>query len=388
MKKQILIVEDENDCAELLTYNLQKENYEAVIARNGKEAIEAVQRQMPDVVLLDVMMPELNGWEVCRILRESINGKSLPIIMLTALSEEEERVKGLSLGADDYLSKPYSVKELLLKIKKHIDRQETIKKLMAREQEQDTALECLVHELKGSIHVIGGFSSHALRQDSSNKHLQTINTVASHAERLLRDATPLPRLETRGKSLSIKHIDIDPMISEPADVVLNAGVAHQMVNAASLISEIAETTRILIGNKPVSVEVREPSLSVMINTDSVRLRQILINLVSNAAKYTEQGKIVITLSVIGSWMEIAISDTGVGIREEDLHKLFTTYGRIEDAKTKEQGGAGLGLSISKNLAELLGGMISVTSSYGKGTTFVVSLPLQQVNSQRGLYTAE
>jgi signal transduction histidine kinase len=388
MKKQILIVEDENDCAELLTYNLQKENYEAVIARNGKEAIEAVQRQKPDVVLLDVMMPELNGWEVCRILRESTNGKSLPIIMLTALSEEEERVKGLSLGADDYLSKPYSVKELLLKIRKHIDRQETIKQLMAREQEQDTAMQCLVHELKGSIHVIGGFSSHALRQDASNKHLQTINTVASHAERLLRDATPLSRLETRGKGLSIKHVDIDPMISEPADVVPNTRVAHQLVNAASLISEIAETARILIGNKPVSVEVREPSLSVMINTDNFRLRQILINLVSNAAKYTEQGKIVITLSVIGSWMEIAISDTGVGIKEEDFHKLFTNYGRIEDAKTKEQGGAGLGLSISKNLAELLGGTISVTSSYGKGTTFVVSLPLQQVNSQRGLYSAE
>jgi signal transduction histidine kinase len=280
------------------------------------------------------------------------------------------------------------VKELLLKIRKHIDRQETIKQLMAREQEQDTAMQCLVHELKGSIHVIGGFSSHALRQDASNKHLQTINTVASHAERLLRDATPLSRLETRGKGLSIKHVDIDPMISEPADVVPNTRVAHQLVNAASLISEIAETARILIGNKPVSVEVREPSLSVMINTDSVRLRQILINLVSNAAKYTEEGKIVITLSVIGSWMEIAISDTGVGIKEEDFHKLFTNYGRIEDAKTKEQGGAGLGLSISKNLAELLGGTISVTSSYGKGTTFVVSLPLQQVNSQRGLYSAE
>ncbi len=391
MKKQILIVEDENDCAELLTYNLQKENYEAVIARNGKEAIEAVQRQMPDVVLLDVMMPELNGWEVCRILRESTNGKSLPIIMLTALSEEEERVKGLSLGADDYLSKPYSVKELLLKIKKYIDRQETIKELVAREQEQDTALQCLVHELKGSIHVIGGFSSHALRQDTSNKHLQTINTVATHAERLLRDAPLLSRLETRGKSLPIKHVDVDQLISEPADfihVVPNVKVAHQLVNAASLISEIADTARMLIGKKPVTVEVKTLALSVMISTDSVRLRQILINLVSNAAKFTEQGKIVITLSVIGSWMEIAVSDTGVGIKEEDLHKLFTAYGRIEDAKTKEQRGTGLGLAISKNLAELLGGTISITSFYGKGSTFVLSLPLQQADGQRGLYSAE
>jgi signal transduction histidine kinase len=87
-------------------------------------------------------------------------------------------------------------------------------------------------------------------------------------------------------------------------------------------------------------------------------------------------------------VNIAVSDTGVGIKEQDLPKLFTTYGRIEDAKTKEKEGTGLGLAISKNLAELLGGMISVTSSYGKGTTFVVSLPLQQVDSQRELYSAE
>jgi two-component system, sensor histidine kinase len=136
------------------------------------------------------------------------------------------------------------------------------------------------------------------------------------------------------------------------------------------------------------VEIKAPALSVMISTDNVRLRQILINLVSNAAKYTEQGKIVITLAVIGSWMEIAVSDTGIGIKDEDLHKLFTAYGRIDDANTKEQGGTGLGLAISKNLAEVLGGTISISSIYGKGTTFVVSLPLQQVNSQRGLYNAE
>ena len=185
MKKQILIVEDENDCAELLSYHLQKDNYQTVIAHNGKEAIEAVQRQTPDAVLLDVMMPELNGWEVCRILRESAKGKSLPIIMLSALSDEEARLKGLNLGADDYLPKPYSMKELLVKISKHLDRQQTIKQLNAREQEQDTTLRTMVHELKNSLNVIGGFSSIALRKDDSNKYLKTINTAAFHAERLL-----------------------------------------------------------------------------------------------------------------------------------------------------------------------------------------------------------
>ena len=126
MNKQILIVEDEYDCAELLRYNLQKEGYQTVIAHCGEEAINAVQRHTPDAVLLDIMLPELNGWEVCRILRESSRGKSLPIIMLTAMSDEEARIKGLSLGADDYLSKPYSMKELLLKVRKLIDKEQAI----------------------------------------------------------------------------------------------------------------------------------------------------------------------------------------------------------------------------------------------------------------------
>jgi signal transduction histidine kinase len=249
----------------------------------------------------------------------------------------------------------------------------------------------MVHELKNSLNVIGGFSSIALRKDDSNKYLKTINAAASHAESLLNDAPLLSRLETKGESLSIKQADTGPLISEAADIfhdTVKSKVAHQHVNAVSLISEIAETTRILIGKKPVSVEVTAPAMAVMISTDNVRLRQILINLVSNAAKFTEQGKIAITLSIIGNWMEIAVSDTGIGIKEEDLHNLFTAYGRIEDAKTEKHGGMGLGLTISKNLTELLGGTISITSIYGKGATFVVSLPMQNMERQGGLYNAE
>jgi len=181
------------------------------------------------------------------------------------------------------------------------------------------------------------------------------------------------------------------LISETSDVIRDAvktKVAHHQVNAATLISEIAETTRILIKNKPISVEVTAPAMDVMISTDNVRLRQILINLVSNAAKFTEEGKISITLSVIGSWMEIAISDTGIGIREEDLNKLFIAYGRIGDAKNKKHEGTGLGLKISRDLADLLGGSISVASIYGKGSTFVLSMPMQSMERLGGLYNVE
>jgi len=214
MKKQILIVEDENDCAELLSYHLQKENYQTVIARNGEEAIDAVQCRTPDAILLDVMMPELNGWEVCRILRESTKGKTTPIIMLSALSDEEERIKGLSLGADDYVSKPYSMKELLLKIRKYIDRQQTLKQLKTREQEQDTAMQYMVHEMKNAMTVIGAYSTIALKKNDPRAYLKPINLAALHAESLLNDASLLAHLEKTGGRLTAEPIDL--VLTPPA----------------------------------------------------------------------------------------------------------------------------------------------------------------------------
>lgn len=136
MNEQILIVEDEQDTAELLRYNLEKSGYTAVRARNGEEAIDAVQCNAPDLVLLDIMMPELNGWEVCKVLRESSKGRTIPVIMLSALADEEARVKGLGLGADDYVTKPFSVKELLLRVGRQIKRRQDIRRFQAREMEK------------------------------------------------------------------------------------------------------------------------------------------------------------------------------------------------------------------------------------------------------------
>lgn len=153
-------------------------------------------------------------------------------------------------------------------------------------------------------------------------------------------------------------------------------VKYQVVDVVSLLSEIAETTRILVGDKPVTVNVVVTSNPLCITTDPVKLRQIVTNIASNAAKFTAEGAIVITLGIRDSCMEIEVSDTGIGIRQEDLHLLFTTFGQIEDPAVKTHEGTGLGLAISKNLARLIGGSISLTSTFGQGTKFTVSLPMQ------------
>jgi signal transduction histidine kinase len=229
----------------------------------------------------------------------------------------------------------------------------------------------VTHELRSPVNAIIGLAE-LLRMSADKGSIEQIKERLSF---MISSATNLRNVITN--ILDLSKIEAGKM-----------DVAHQDINAVSLISEIAETARLLLGNKPVAVEVRAPVMTTMVSTDPIKLRQILMNLVSNAAKFTESGRIEIALSILGSSLMIAISDTGIGIKEEDLHKLFTAFSQIEDAKTKKHEGTGLGLTISKNLVELIGGTISITSTYGKGTTFVVSLPLQNTERRGGLYSAE
>jgi signal transduction histidine kinase len=149
----------------------------------------------------------------------------------------------------------------------------------------------------------------------------------------------------------------------------------QPVDVRALVQEVAETTRVLLGSKPVIVEVAVPAEPVVLQTDPIKVRQVLINLAGNAAKFTDQGKISLALAVAESRVELTVSDTGIGIKEEHLDKLFKAFSQVADAKTKRHEGTGLGLTISKNLVELIKGTITLTSTFGKGTRIRVSLPL-------------
>jgi signal transduction histidine kinase len=164
--------------------------------------------------------------------------------------------------------------------------------------------------------------------------------------------------------------------------------SYQHFNATALISEIAEATRILIGNKPVTVEVTVPALPVMITTDPVKLLRIVTNLANNAAKFIEKGAIRISLAIHGRRIEIGVSDTGVGIKEEHINKLFAAFCWSGENRTKCHEGTVIGLTATRNLRELNGGTMSVTRNEGKRTTFMISLPNDNEERQRWLYNAE
>lgn len=357
MHEQVLIVEDEQDVAELLRYNLEKERYRPVVAHTGEEALEAVRFRIPDVVLLDIMLPGLDGWDVCRILRESPKGKSVPVIMLTALSSEEARIQGLTLGADDYVSKPFSIRELLLKIRKFVDRQQTLKVLMAKAQEGDTSLQCLIHELKNSINVIGGFSALALRKGEIPDYLRTINIAAAHAESLLDNASLLSRIETQQGSLPMGPLDIGAMIEEA--VVAFRGTAN---NRQIEINVVNSTYSLVMGN-------------------CTAIRQVLMNLLSNAVKYNRYGgKVWMTMKEMREGLSVSITDEGCGIPSKAIPNIFDKFYRA--AGSEQIKGAGLGLYIVKLLVEAMDGKISATSKPGIGSTFTVSFRKANVGLEK------
>jgi signal transduction histidine kinase len=171
-------------------------------------------------------------------------------------------------------------------------------------------------------------------------------------------------------------------------VKVSEQVSYRHFDAAALISEIAETTRIQLGNKPVTVDVTVPVLPVMAASDPIKVRHIITTLVSNAANLTEQGTIGISLSVYGRRLEIGVSDTGIGIKEEHMHKLIAACGLIEEDRTEKPEGIATGLTVSRKLRELVGGTISVTNNHGKGITFLISLPNDNQEMLRSLYRAE
>jgi len=344
----VLIVEDEPDVAELIRYNLAREGFATLIAESGDKAVEMALRSTPDLVLLDIMLPGMNGWEVCQAIRNSANGRHVPIIMVSALTTEENRIKGLSLGADDYISKPFSVQELLIKTRNSVSRHARIKELSARQQEQDNSTRYLLHEMRSAISIIGGFSSLAARKSENSTYLAHINSSAHHMESLLDDVALLAKLEKGHGSLPREEVDI-----------------------ADIIASLAESFRETAGTSHISLATGAPS-SLKVVANAAAFRQILTNLISNAIKYNrDHGTVRITCEAVDDKGVLSVIDTGSGIRKEDQESVFNKFYRARGSEGVP--GSGLGLYIAKLLAEAMGGSISVTSSLGEGSTFSLFL---------------
>ncbi|NTW65568.1 MAG: response regulator [Nitrospirae bacterium] len=354
----VLIVEDEPDVAELIRYNLDRDGFATLIAESGDRAVEAVLQSTPDLVLLDIMLPGMNGWEVCQTIRDRTTGRHVPIIMVSALTTEESRIKGLSLGADDYITKPFSVQELLIKTRNIVSRHAQIRELTAREQEQDSATRYLIHEMKNALNIIGGYSHLAALKSNGSPYLAEIHSSTLHMEALLNDVALLAKLEKGRGEILREEVDA-------------AGIAASLADS---LRERAETRHISLttdGSSPINAI-----------GSAVALRQILTNLISNAIKYNrDHGSVRITCEAVDDKVVLSVIDTGPGIGKDELAQVFDKFYRARSSEGIA--GSGIGLYIAKLLTEAMGGSISVTSSLGKGSAFSLFLKRPAASKREG-----
>nr|WP_320120001.1 hybrid sensor histidine kinase/response regulator [uncultured Marinifilum sp.] len=363
----VLVVDDNPNNLKIVALTLRELNFKIVIATNGKDALNLVERTNPDLILLDIMMPEMDGFEVCKILKSKKENENLPIIFLTAVGEKSKIVKGFELGGVDYITKPFNKEELIIRIKTHLELkftrdelQETSDHLSELNKLKDKMFSVIGHDLRGplgNIKMTLDFLAKDFFEYGSDDYKETMKTLVQSSEDV---SELLENLLGWAKSQS------GILKFHPEDIVLE---------------ELVESTYFMFKN---NLNMKKISFSpkikekLKVHTDTYMLKMVLKNIVSNAIKFTpEGGDISISTENINGDFRIVISDTGVGIPAEDLPKLFNENEHLSTYGTNGESGSGLGLKVANNFAGKMNGQILVESEAGKGSKFILELPFSE-----------
>lgn len=371
---RILLADDNADMREYVK-RLLSPHWTVEAVEDGAAALAAVRERMPDLVLTDVMMPGMNGFELLQALRADPRTREIPIILLSARAGEESRVEGLEAGADDYLVKPFSARELMARVGAHLElarlRRESLQneQRLRKEAEEANRLKSqffssVSHDLRTPLNAIVGYiyllmnGTYGPLAENQKMPLDGIQRNVRELLRLINDVLDLARIDS-GKM----------------------PVERSSVRLSSIIEEITIEMKPLLEMKSLSIHSHVPENLPDIDSDAMKIKQIVTNLVSNAVKFTEKGGVTIRVENLSKegWVEITVSDTGMGIEPEFLPKIFESFYQIEESRAF--GGSGLGLTIVKELVNLLQGRIRVTSEVGKGSTFTIFLPYRIVPSK-------
>jgi signal transduction histidine kinase len=332
------------------------------IVGDGMAALAAARTRRPDVIVSDVMMPGLDGFGLIRELRRDPALDTIPVIVLSARAGEEARLEGLTRGADDYLVKPFSARELLGRVAAVLQsddiRRHALKALREADRRKDEFLATLSHELRNPLAPLrNGLHVMRLKSDGAGGTgalLEIMERQVNHLVRLVDDLLEMSRI-TRG--------------------VLE--LRRERVELSTVVRNALETSEPLIQEGRHRLDVSLPGEALWLEGDPVRLSQVLSNLLNNAAKYTpDAGVIALSARRDGGMAVVSVRDNGIGIAPEGLTRIFEMFSREGREGARGQGGLGIGLTLSRRLAEMHGGTIDATSEgEGRGSEFIVRLPL-------------
>jgi two-component system, sensor histidine kinase and response regulator len=415
---EILIVEDSRTQAVRLQYLLEKHDYGVRAANNGVEALTFMKDRLPDLVITDIIMPEMDGYELCRKIKDDPSSRDVPVMLLTSLSDPSDVIKGLQCGADNFITKPYKENFLVSRIRsilinqemrktastslgleiffggqkyiinsdriqiidllfssfenaveKNQDLENAVRELKATQEELGRAKEAaenanrakslflanMSHDIRTPMNGIIGMTDLCLDTELTDEQREYLGMVKSSADSLLsllNDILDFSKIE--GGMLELEKIDF---------------------NLSDTVEDTVKSLAYLAHKKGLELACRiHTEVPVALVGDPGRLRQIIVNLVGNALKFTETGEVVLEVDLQdededAAVLRFSITDTGIGIPPEKQEKIFEAFSQAEESTTRRYGGTGLGLSISTKLVSLMGGKIWVESEPGKGYVF-------------------
>ncbi len=380
----ILVVDDEPDNFDVIEALLSPQPYQLHYVSDGQQLLDRIDTFEPDLILLDVMMPGIDGIEVCRQLKQNSQWEGVPVLMVTALNSKEDLAQCLNAGADDFLSKPVSFIELTARVKSLLRTRQQYLQLVRRTQELSQVNQTLrlaeaeiikalegeralnelksrfvsmtSHEFRTPLGVIA--SSAGILQDYGDrisptqrqKHLKRIQSSVDHMTRLLEDVLTLSRVEAGKLSLQTQAIALKELLQ----------TTIEDLNLLELTPRIK-----------LSIDDSVPDV---LELDARLLRQVLDNLLANALKYSDSDTLVyLTATYDQGHLCLTVRDQGIGIAPADQAHLFESFHRGENVSNIP--GTGLGLAIVKKLIDLSGGAIECHSQLNQGTTFRVTLPM-------------
>lgn len=363
--RKILVVDDEPELLKMVMYNLGKEGYSAIGAESGEKAVEFAMRENLSLIILDMMLPGIDGIEVLETLKKNSVTRDIPVVFLTARNEMSCVVRGLKAGAVDYVTKPFNFGELLARINRHLELKIARDGLAASErflveanQTKDKFFKIITHELINPFAALCGISRFLVQNYNlfdDDKRLEMIHSILQASENGM---TLLKNL------LDWSKMQSDKMECRP-DFVDICGIAEKNI---LLMKVRADYKGIQIVN---DLDDKAP-----VYADPNMADMIIRNLMSNAVKFTpKDGQVKIHSRVSDDFREITVSDTGVGIGKGNLEKLFRIDAHHRSSGTDNEQGTGLGLILCKEFVERNGGTIGIESEPGKGTEVVFTLPV-------------
>jgi two-component system sensor histidine kinase/response regulator len=365
---KILIVDDVMSNVLLLKVLLTNEKFAIATASNGRQALEQVEKENPDLVLLDVMMPDMSGFEVAQHLKSNPQTAEIPIIFLTALNSTADIVKGFQVGANDFISKPFNKEELIIRVTHQISLVAAKRLILSKTEElqrtiagRDKLYSVIAHDLRspmGSIKMVLNMLILNLPAEKIGIEMYELLTMAN---------------QTTEDVFSL----LDNLLKWTKSQIGKLNVVYQDVDLVEVTDGVIEIFSMVASLKKIKIREMKPE-KMMVNADIDMLKTVVRNLLSNAIKFSkENSEVLVKMEEVDGMAVVSVQDHGCGISEEGQKKLLHTDTHFSTFGTNNEEGSGLGLLLCKDFVVKNGGKLWFTSKEGEGSIFSFSIPVKK-----------